>query len=329
MVDLMAKKNIFFILSILIFLTGIVATFVNGVKLDIQFQGGTIMQIQMPSDKFDTEKAAAIVQDTIGKRASVQKSTTYNPEDPSKNITLMVLNIGSNETLNDNEQTTLIAALRKEYNIPTDAQVMVNSVAPFIGDEIKTNAMYAIILSAIMITLYVWYRFRVMHRLSAGVFAVLALVHDCFVMYAVYVLFRIPINDSFVAAVLTIIGYSINDTVVIYDRIRENTRILRKMPVHELVNKSVMQTLARSINTSVCTLISVIVLYVFAAYFNIQSLKDFSFPLVVLGRAPRGGSIRRPHRRAARPNRGQRREQRLYLPGLPDRFNRKAHQRQL
>ncbi len=281
MVDLMAKKNIFFVLSILIFITGIIATFVNGVKLDIQFEGGTIMQIQMPNDQFETERAAAIVEESIGKRASVQKSTTYNPNDASKNITLMVLNIGSSETLNDTERTTVLAALKKEYNIPNDAQITVNSVAPFIGDEIKTNAMYAIILSAIIIILYVWYRFRVMHGLSAGVFAVLALVHDCFVMYAVYVLFMIPINDSFVAAVLTIIGYSINDTVVIYDRIRENTRLMRKAPVHELVNTSVMQTLARSINTSVCTLISVIVLYVFAAYFNISSLKDFSFPLVV------------------------------------------------
>ncbi len=281
MVDLMAKKNIFFVLSILIFLTGIVATFVNGVKLDIQFQGGTIMQIQMPNDNFDTERAGAIVESTIGKRASVQKSTTYNPDDPSKEITLMVLNIGSSQTLNDTERADVLTALRKEFNIPNEAQITVNSVAPFIGDEIKTNATYAIILSAIIIILYVWYRFRIMHGLSAGVFAVLALVHDCFVMYAVYVLFRIPINDSFVAAVLTIIGYSINDTVVIYDRIRENTRILRKMPIHELVNKSVMQTLARSINTSICTLLSVVILYVFAAYFNISSLKDFSFPLVV------------------------------------------------
>ena len=156
-----------------------------------------------------------------------------------------------------------------------------SSVEPFIGNEIKTNATYAIILSAIIIILYVWWRFRVMHGLSAGVFAVLALAHDCFVMYAVYVIMQIPINDAFVAAVLTIIGFSINDTVVIYDRIRENTRIMRKMPMHELVNTSVMQTLARSINTTVCTLISVLVLYVFAEYFNVQSLKDFSFPLVV------------------------------------------------
>ena len=281
MIDLMGKKNIFFTLSILIFLTGIIATFVNGVKLDIQFQGGTIMQIQMPNDQFDTERAANIVEESIGKRASVQRSTTYNPEDPSKNITLMVLNIGSDETLNDTEQTTLLAALRKEYNIPNDAQITVNSVAPFIGDEIKKNSLKAMILSFIVIILYVWYRFRVMHGLSAGVFAVLALVHDCFVMYTVFVLFQIPINDSFVAAVLTIIGYSCNDTIVIYDRIRENTRLMRKVPVHELVNTSVLQTMSRSINTSLCTLISVAVLYVFAAIYNIQALKDFSFPLVV------------------------------------------------
>lgn len=281
MVDLMGKKNYFFGLSILIFIVGIVGIFVNGIVLDIQFQGGTIMQIEMPDDTFSTERAEAIVMETIGKQATVMKSSTYNAENEADNIDLMVLNIASSETLNDAERLKVMDALRAEFNIAENANVNVNSVEPFIGNEFKRNALSAILVSSILIIIYVWIRFRNMHGLSAGVFAVVALVHDIFVMFAVYVLFRIPLNDSFVAAMLTIIGYSINDTVIIYDRIRENMRMNRKMPIRDLVNKSILQTISRSINTSITTLIAILTLYIYSVIFNIESIREFTMPLVV------------------------------------------------
>jgi preprotein translocase subunit SecF len=277
----MGKKNYFFALSILIFIVGIVGIFVNGIQMDIQFQGGTIMQIEMPDDTFSTDRAEDIVMETIGKKANVMKSSTYNAENEAENINLMVLNIASSETLKDVERQSVLKALRTEFNIPEDSNVTVNSVEPFIGDEIRTNSIYAILVSSILIILYVWIRFRNMHGLSAGVFAVLALLHDIFVMFTVYVLFKIPLNDSFVAAMLTIIGYSINDTVIIYDRVRENMKIYRKMPIRELVNKSVIQTVSRSINTSITTLIAILTLYVFSVIYNIESIKEFTMPLVV------------------------------------------------
>lgn len=120
-----------------------------------------------------------------------------------------------------------------------------------------------------------------MSGLSAGVMAVLALLHDAAIMLSVYTVFRIPLNDSFIAAVLTILGYSMNDTIIIYDRIRENSNLLRKVPIAELVNKSILQTLARSINTVVTVLICVTTVYVFAVYHNIKSIQDFSLPLIV------------------------------------------------
>jgi preprotein translocase subunit SecF len=281
MVDLMGKRNYCFALSILIFIVGIVGIFVNGIQMDIQFQGGTIMQIEMPDDTFDTELAKNIVLNTIGKTANVMKSTTYNAENEAENINLMVLNIASTDTLTDVERQSVLKALREEFNIAEDANVTVNSVEPFIGDEIRTNSVYAIIVSSILIIIYVWIRFKNMHGLSAGVFAVLALLHDIFVMFTVYVLFRIPLNDSFVAAMLTIIGYSINDTVIIYDRVRENMKLYRKMPMSELVNMSVVQTLKRSINTALTTLIAILTLYVFSVIYNIESIKEFTMPLVV------------------------------------------------
>lgn len=281
MMDLMGKRNYCFILSGLILLACIIGLVVNGVQLDIQFQGGTIMQIEMPDDTFDTQKAEQIVMDTIGKRAIVQKSRTYNAESSTTDLDLMVLSIASDNTLNEEERSKVQDALRKEFNIKEDAQVTVNSVDPFIGEEIKTKSLYAIFWASFLIILYVWWRFRVMHGLSAGVFAVLALFHDIMVMFTVYVIFKLPLNDSFVAAVLTIIGYSINDTVVIYDRIRENTKLMRKASVHELVNTSVVQSLSRSINVSLCVLISILTLYMFAWYYNIQSVKEFTLPLTV------------------------------------------------
>lgn len=239
------------------------------------------MQIEMPDDTFDTDLAEDIVMETIGKKANVMKSAAYNAESEADNINLMVLNIASDETLTDVERQSVLKALREEFNIAEDANVTVNSVEPFIGDEIRTNSVYAIIVSAILIIIYVWIRFRNMHGLSAGVFAVLALLHDIFVMFAVYVLFKIPLNDSFVAAMLTIIGYSINDTVIIYDRVRENMKLYRKMPIKEMVNMSVVQTVTRSINTTITTLIAVLTLYVFSVIYNIESIKEFTMPLVV------------------------------------------------
>jgi len=279
--DVMGKRNYCFVLSGLILIACIIGLFINGVQLDIQFQGGTIMQIEMPDDTFSTEKAAEIVKNAINKKATVQKSKTYNAEAGETNLNLMVLNIASQNTLKEDERALVLDAMKKEFNVKENAQVTVKSVEPFIGDEIKKQSLYAVFWASILIVLYVWYRFRVMHGLSAGVFAVLALLHDVMVMFAVYVLFKVPINDSFIAAVLTIIGYSINDTVIIYDRIRENTRLLRKVPIRQLVNTSVVQTLSRSINTSITTIISILTLFIFASVYNIQSVVEFALPMTV------------------------------------------------
>lgn len=281
MIDLMGKRKYFFILSALILLVTIIGLFVNGVQLDIQFQGGTILQIEMPDDNYSIDRAEDLVMETIGKKATVQKSQTYNAESGETDIYLMVLNIASENTLNEEERTKVIDAVKAEAGITENLNVTVNSVEPFIGDEIKVNSLYAIFCASILIILYVWYRFRTMHGLSAGVFAVLALFHDVIVMFGVYVIFKIPLNESFVAAVLTIIGYSINDTVVIYDRIRENSKLMRKASSYELVNTSVVQTLSRSINTSVTTLIAILTLYVFASIYGIKPVQEFTLPLTV------------------------------------------------
>lgn len=283
MIDLIGKKYYFFALSGLLILAGVIGLLVNGVKLDIQFQGGTRITMQMPDNNYDSDRAVDLVQKTIGKTATVLKSQTYNATNKAEKLNIMVLDIASKDTLDKDQRSILLNALRTEFKVKEDANVNVNSIAPFIGDEIKTNALYAVFWASVVIIFYVWWRFKVMSGLSAGVMAIVALLHDILIMCAVYFIFKIPLNDSFVAAVLTVIGYSMNDTIIIYDRIRENSNLLRKVPIAELVNKSIIQTLNRSINTVVTVLICIITLYIFAALpgNNIQSVKDFTLPLIV------------------------------------------------
>lgn len=290
MVNLYAKRYYFFILSALIILSGVVMYLVEGFKLDIEFEGGTIIEMRA-NDKMFTEantqelqtKIADFVTKTLNKPAKVQKSTSYDVSGPnSKSFDIITISIGSENTLSNTELTKVEEAVVKEFKLTAkDAVVSEESVEPFIGKEIMNNGLKAVVIAFALIILYVWYRFKAMSGLSAGVFAVVGVLHDILIMLAVYIIFQIPLNESFIAAILTVVGYSMNDTVIIYDRIRENNRLLRKIPLPELVNSSIIQTLNRSINTVVTSLIAITTVYVFSKINGINSMEQFSFPLIV------------------------------------------------
>lgn len=281
MFDIIANRKYFFGLSIILLLTGVIAAFVNGVKLDIQFQGGTIIQMQVNDSNIDTEKAQNIVKNVIGKETNAQHSQTIDAENQGKKIDLLVLNIGSENTLTGDEVNKVVDAIRSEFNVKADAEVSVNSVAPFIGKEIARNGFWAIFWASLLIILYIWWRFSTISGLSAGVMALVALAHDAAMVTVAYIIFGIPLNEIYIATILTILGYSINDTIVIYDRIRENTKLFKKMPVGELVNKSILQSLSRSINTSAATFLSIATVYVFSAVNNIGTMRDFALPMMI------------------------------------------------
>lgn len=287
-INLYSKRYIFFILSAVIMITGIVTYFVKGFVLDIQFQGGTLIEMRANEDTFtknDVQKVqsdvAKVVQDSINKPAYVQKTTTYDVDSKS-NFDVIKISIGSADTLTSKEIQKVESAVVKELGLTAkDPIVSEESVEPFIGKEISQNAVKAVLIAAVLIILYIWWRFKIVSGLSMGVFGVVGLVHDIGVMITVYLVFRIPVNDSFIAAMLTIFGYSMNDTVVIFDRIRENTRLMKKVPFPELVNTSVIQTLNRSINTTVTVLMAVITIFVFGKINAIGSITEFSFPLII------------------------------------------------
>lgn len=141
------------------------------------------------------------------------------------------------------------------------------------------DAVIAIILSLVFIVVYVWIRFSTLGGMAAGITAIIALIHDVLVVFFTFALFGIPLNDAFVAVALTIIGYSINDTIVLYDRIRENRKADERLEVVELVNASTTQTFARSINTSLTSGLCVLIILVASIVFHLSSIFEFSLPM--------------------------------------------------
>ncbi len=275
MIKFYENRKIFFAISIAIMLIGIVSIFVNGVNLSIQFKGGAIIKYTFTGD-IDAEKVADKASSVLNRDTEVQIT-----EDLATDTKKIALNLSGNSGLDANEQEKLDSALKAEFK---DANLQLsesNIVQPFIGKRFMMNGMIAIALSSVFIILYVGVRFKKISGLSAGVIGLIALFHDCLVVFFTFTLFKIPLNDSFIAVTLTIIGYSINDTIVIYDRIRENAPFYAKKPYEELINDSINQTLSRSINTSVATTASILIVCIFAFIYNIDSIKTFALPMLL------------------------------------------------
>lgn len=284
MIDFIGKKYYFFGLSIILILAGIVAYAIHGgFNLDIQFRGGTAIQIQTNNSNYSTAKAEELVKNTINKKATVLKLETLNTKEAGKKIYLMEIRITSKDTLVADEATKLIEAIKadKEFSIPANPQQSSRNVQPSMGAELMQKGVMAVVVSSILIIIYIWWRFQIMSGLSAGVMAVAALIHDILLMLSVYAILQISLNEAFIAAVLTVIGYSMNDTIIIYDRIRENSKLIRKTGISELVNTSINQTLSRSINTVATVLICIITVFVFASVYHITTIREFAEPLII------------------------------------------------
>lgn len=274
-IDFYKNRKIYFGISICIILTGIIFALVNGIKLDIQFQGGSILKYTYVGT-IDSEEAGNLVEKAIGKTTNCQEQTTV-----AKDEQLLIVSLADNESITSQEQETITDTLTSAY---PDAQLSLSeslSVEPFTGKRFFINGMIAIFLSFGLILVYVGIRFKKIGGFSAGLMAIVALFHDAFVVTSVFIIFQIPLNDSFIAAVLTIIGFSINDTIVIYDRIRENKGIMGlKTPTADLVNTSITQSMSRSINTNIAVFLSITIVYIFAQIYNIESIKDFALPMM-------------------------------------------------
>ena len=254
MLNVIKSKWICLGISLVIILAGVVSFFIQGFNLDIDFTGGTTITVDMEGKSFNINDAEKLISDTLGfKASSVQKADGD-----------LLINISADgKALSPEQRETLFAAIKTTYALSEANDPSFDSIDPTIGKELRESAILSCIIALILMLAYITFRFD----LWSGVAAVLSLAHNVFVLLAVYTIFQLNINTTFIAAILTIVGYSINDTIVTFDRIREIGRKVRKTPFSAIANMGVNETVTRSIYTSVTTLLTIVVLYVISYSF--------------------------------------------------------------
>ena len=275
-INFIGNRKKFYTFSCALIAIVLVFCAVFGVKMDVEFKGGSMITLAYEGDADLND-----LKSTIGTELGKSNLTLQTGSDISGNQTLTVTLPGS-DTLTTEQLDNLLAALNEQYPDNKFVQNEVSNVDATIGKEFLLKSVVALVAACVLILLYVAYRFRKIGGLKAGSTAIVALLHDMFVVFGVFVLLRIPLNGNFIAALLTILGYSINDTVVIYDRIRENSALYGKkqMSLAELVNLSVNQSFARSLMTSITTCLALGVVCVVSVIYRLDSIYSFAFPLL-------------------------------------------------
>lgn len=258
------------LVSALIVLAGvIVGIFAGGLNVGVDFTGGTLVTIDLMAD-YDM----GVVEDALDKNGIVDAQAVRTGSTASSQTMADIRMRSLNDDATESElRTNLLETIKQTY--PRAEIKQVDRVDGVASASLIQNAVLSILVASALILLYIWLRFE----LLSGAVAVLALLHDVLIMLAITCILRVPVNVSFIAAILTIVGYSINNTIVIFDRVREN----RKRDVHadkhskEIADKSVAQSFARSINTSITTLLTITMVYIL----GVESIKQFALPIIV------------------------------------------------
>lgn len=252
--------KIWFAISLVVIAAGLAGILFMGLNLGIDFTGGTMMQVHMG----EVVEVKAI--DTLIEEYDLDPDVIHAGAEKDEII------IKTKESLTNAQRVEIFNKIKDAYNLDDSAFVGAEQFGPAIGDEIQNRALVAILLASLGMFVYIIFRFEVVY----GVSSIIALMHDVLVLVSIYALFRVPVNSSFIAAILTIVGYSINDTIVVFDRVRENVKRMEKATYNEIANTSLQQTITRSINTSLTTLLVIGSLYVL----GVESIKEFAFPLM-------------------------------------------------
>ena len=220
--DFIGNKKKFFTFSIVLLAVVILSTFIFGADLDIRFKGGTILTYSYEGEtgSVDLDEVEKLAEDILGGEVTVSEKYNRLTESNGFEITL-----ASNQSVGSEIQAELDGKLTEDFADQGVKQLSITSVNPSMGKEFFIKCLVAVGFGSLLMIIYIALRFKKISGWSAGVMAVVALFHDIVMVYGTFIIFRIPINDSFIAVVLTILGYSVNDTIVIYDRIRENKRL--------------------------------------------------------------------------------------------------------
>ena len=275
-INFIGNRKKFYTFSCALIAIVLVFCAVFGVKMDVEFKGGSMVTLS-----YEGDVDLPSLKSEIGSQLGQSDLTLQTGSDISANQTLTVTLPGS-QTLTTEQLDDMLTAINEAHPENNFEQNEVSNVNATIGKEFLFKSLVALVAACVLILAYVAFRFRKIGGLKAGSTAIVALLHDMFVVFGVFVILRIPLNGNFIAAVLTILGYSINDTVVIYDRIRENSALYSKkqMGLAELVNLSVNQSFSRSLMTSITTCLALGVVCVVSVIYRLDSIYTFAFPLL-------------------------------------------------
>lgn len=273
-INFMAHKNVYFAISLAIIIAGVAGLVGFNAKtgkplnFGIEFAGGTSTTVTMDKEYTleDVEKTVVPVVNSVV-NTPVQATTV----DGTTQVVLKT------RTLTLAEREAINKALNEKFDVDVEKDIESQTISSTISGEMRSKAIAAVIVACVFMLLYIWLRFKDIRFATS---AIAALVHDVLVVITAYALIRITVDNSFIACMLTIVGYSVNDTIVIFDRIRENMHgidIRSKEELAEIANKSLTQTLSRSINTSITTFVMVLLLFIL----GVPSIRDFSLPLMI------------------------------------------------
>ncbi|MBE3091993.1 MAG: protein translocase subunit SecF [Candidatus Atribacteria bacterium] len=255
--DFIKNRKIAYIIPVVIILIGLISIIFQGFNLGIDFAGGTLLQI-----KFDKPVSTNEVRNVLSK-FNLSQSTIQNLLENEFVIRL--------EKIDSEQRMEILTAFKEDL---TNLEVLrVETVGPVIGEDLKKSAFYALFFAFIGIILYITIRFE----FKFSIVSILALFHDCLIILGIFSLLQKEITISIIAAVMTVVGYSINNTIVILDRLRENIKFKTREPFENLINMSINQSLSRTINTTLTTIIPILTLY----FFGGNILSDFALALFI------------------------------------------------
>jgi len=274
--DAVANKKRFFVPPVVVLVTAVAVMLVFGLQVAIEFKGGTIISYNYEGEINEARVKTAV--EELGKgTVNVKLGSSIISE--TKTVTI---EFTSDEGLTAEKQYELSQKLEETF--PENNLVLEGSqdVNPTMGRTFFLKCLVAVIFSFAVLVLYIALRFKKISGWSAGMFAIVALLNNVMIVFAAFIFFRFAIDANFMAVVLTILGYSINDTIVIYDRIRENRGLFgKRVGSRELVNRSISQSFTRSLNTSGTTALAMVVICIVAVIMGVNSIISFAFPLVI------------------------------------------------
>ena len=276
------NRKKYYLVSLTVIVIGLIFNVIFGTHLDIQFTGGAVIQYSFNGEASQDEIASIVSEETGRTAVSVVINENVQTESGESGLKSATVSFGGTDSITLEEQTAVMEKLNERYPDAGFEVVSSNSINPVMGRSFFLKCLIAVVMAAVLLIVYIAFRFRKIGGASAGITAIIALLHDVVIVYFTFIIFQIPLNDNFIAVVLTILGYSLNNTIVVYDRVRENRRLLGpKAEYSELLNISINQTLTRSLYTSLATFMAIAVVFVVGLIYDLSSITTFALPMMV------------------------------------------------